>query len=68
MSLARHRVHDKKHETIGVPTISEATMLAQGVANNEDRCSSVADGGTADIATVFGKIAIETDKKTENRA
>lgn len=61
-------LYDKKNETIGVSTISEATVLAQGFANNEDSCSSVADDETADVATVFGKIEIETDKKTENRA
>lgn len=61
-------IYDQKHETIGVPTISEAMVLAQGFTNNEDSCSSVADGEIADVATVFGKIAIETDKKTENGA
>lgn len=43
-------------------------VLAQGFANNEDSCANVAGSETADVATVFGKIAIETDKKTENRA
>ena len=61
-------IYDKKHETIGVPTISEATVLAQGFANNEDTCSSVADDETADVATVFGKIEIETDGNTGNKA
>ena len=61
-------IYDKKHETIGVSTISEATVFAQGTANNEDSCANVAGSETADVATVFGKIEVETDKKLENKA
>ena len=61
-------LYDKKNETIGVSTISEATVLAQGSTNNEDSCASVAESETADVATVFGKIEVETDKKMENKA
>lgn len=61
-------IYDKRHETVGVSNIREAKVFAQESAEEEASCSSVANGETADVATVFGKMEIETDKKTENRA
>ena len=61
-------IYDKKHETIGVSTMREATVFAPESADEEDSCASVADSETADVATVFGKIEVETDKKIEIKA
>lgn len=61
-------IYDKKHETVGVSNIREAKVFALESAEEEDSCASVADSETADVATVFGKMEIETAKKTENRA
>lgn len=61
-------IYDKKHETIGVSTMREAKVFTPESSDEENSCASVADSETADVATVFGKIEVETDKKTENKA
>lgn len=61
-------IYDKNHETICVSTMREAKGFALESADEADSCASVADSETADAATVFGKMEVDNDRKTENKA